>query len=211
MTTPEIAASASRQHQDLIAAREWLGQPVFEDKRKGYGIAERLVSSTISVCLKDRRSAQWNVRNVLEDCRMNRSLITAASIASKSCLGMLEDMRRGLLLELTGGKKENRAIAIAALDVVKGSQIVLGAVELMYGSGHTLLANGDPKGFTFVKKQAEFWSSPLRMTDGSIKPYEVPELIGEGAKLGAKTYRRMHRIAEEVLRIPTRIPTPGVC
>lgn len=233
MAIPEIAANALRKPQDLIATREWLGKPVFKDEKRGYEKVRRYVSDEIDNIFQGKKFVQMRIQDVVERCRKEESPITPAYIALESCLDMSDEMRRELLLMLAGYKhiskeKEDRPIEIAALDVIKGFRYALSTVNSTHESSldagesdivlrlrRILSANRDLEGFIFFKKQAKFWNSADPTRDEFIKPYEISELIGEGAKLGAKTYKRMYRIAKKFYPKITNSPkpptsTPGV-
>ena len=220
MSSLESTDPVLRHDQDPMATtREWLGKPVFPDKKRGNKIAVLVFSGWINEIFQNRGEIlRDEAHRVVEDCRKEEISITPASVTLNICLRVSTDMRRKLLLDLTQPKSEDRPILIAGLDVIKGFQHVLSVVSRVYVSSsentksnemddtaeaarRIRLRSKDPKGFDLVKAAVKFWrNSPLAIRDMLlVKDYEDQELVIAGVELGAKTYKRMYPIVEKVL------------
>lgn len=201
MALSEFATDASRNFkEDLETTRERLGKSVFQDQKRKCKEIVGLVSKAIDGSFSRGRTIRDWMSKAVDSFGPEEP--TPISISIETCFKISRDMQHEVLQHLSfirheKGNESSSKVA-AALDIISGFENVIGGLSQEIELGETGLAQ-DPKGFRFVKKQAEFWSSPDRVSDGYIKPYEDPKLIAAGAKLAPKTYKRMYPIAEKVL------------
>jgi hypothetical protein len=184
MVTPEVGSSGE-ENQALIRTRERLGKPVFLDQKKGRKQAFQLVSRTIEGFLQiGEKLIEEEMRGTISSHREEQVTITPAYLALQHCFKLSEQIQHRALRNLVGDKKENRPLDIAALDVIKGFQLAMNALNV---ANNPIL-------------QGKMPSYPvINSSGGLIESYEDPKLIVAGVKLGAKTYRKMRPIAERVL------------
>lgn len=180
-------------HELGRTTREGLGRPIFQDPKTAHEIMQ-LVSNMIGEGAGGK-AIGGEMAKGLDGLRKEGLPITAASIALRTCLNRSWEMQGLALLKLKlAGQNGDRdgQIAAAVLDVTRGLQeVMLGLQEYEDMDIEESLET--------AKFLAKFWNSPDRIVDGEIKSYEDQEFIGQGAKLGAKTYKRMHRIAKNFL------------
>ena len=208
----ESEHDALRQIEDVRTARKRLGRPISPDQKLAHKEIVRSVSETFDHAFRDRRVLmQAHMSNVVDSCKKEGVTITPVTITIQSGLSTARNMQRTALLKSLSKEARQSTLAAGVLDFIKGFQMVMNALNVTYNPilqgkmpSYPVINSGvaarlDPKGFTFAKQQAKFWSNPDRISDGSIEPYEDPKLIAAGAKSAAKTYRRMYPIAERVL------------
>ena len=183
MVTPEVGSSGE-ENQALIRTREWLGKPVFPDQKMGRKLALRLVSETIDKFLQNGKELiMEEMGEMISSHPKEQVEITSADLALQYCFKISEQIQHTALRNLAGDKKENRPLDIAALDVIKGFQLVMNVFKV----AHNPILQG------------KMPDSVINSSGGLIESYEDLKLIRAGVELGAKTYRKMFPIAKKVL------------
>lgn len=189
--------------------RERLGKPNFRNEKVEWETVIEMVSDLIDYDIgTEEKVIKAYIGLLLHNYGKDNLPRTPAAVALKICLNALGHPRHTLLKDLITTGIIN-PISIGGLDVLKGYKEAFRQFNQTYnildqsqlsGVGKNIkLVRKDPEGIFFLKGVAEFWSSPLRVSDGSIKPYEVPVFIAAGAGLAAQKYERVYPVAERVL------------